>query len=256
VAGGGLEAPVRARMAATPGVEVLGLVEDLPAVLAARADWAGFSCTMPLKRAVLGLCDELDDVARRVSAANTVVISAGRRCGYNTDVAGFAAALREHDVDAVGSALIVGAGATAASAMAAVRQLGAWRATVAVRSPQRAQRLRQLGADLGLTTAVIDLAGLDRAPAATVVVSTIPADAQPPFADALAERAQAVFDVVYHPATTPLLEAAVAAGRTAIGGFDLLLHQAARQVELMTGVEQAPVDAMRAAGVAALAGNA
>jgi shikimate dehydrogenase len=220
-----------------------------------NARWRGLSLTMPLKRAVIDLCDEVDDLAGLLSSANTVVIADGRRRGFNTDVHGFVAAFHEHGVDAIGSALILGGGATAASAMAAVRQLGAWRATVAARSPERASPLLEVGAELGLTTAVIDLAEIDRAPAATVIVSTIPADAQGPLVETLVSRAPTVFDVVYHPSRTALIEAADAAGLTAIGGFDLLLHQAARQVELMTGADEAPLAAMRAAGLAALAGN-
>ena len=71
-------------------------------------------------------------------------------------------------------------------------------------------------------------------------------------ADWLIRSAPVVFDVIYHPVDTPLMMAAEAAGRTAIGGFALLLHQAARQVELMTGAVQAPVEVMREAGIDAL----
>jgi shikimate dehydrogenase len=62
-----------------------------------------------------------------------------------------------------------------------------------------------------------------------------------------------VLDVVYHPWPTPLAQAASRAGAVVVSGFDLLLHQAARQVELMTGVKPAPLEAMRAAGQAELA---
>ncbi|MBA3308964.1 MAG: shikimate dehydrogenase, partial [Nocardioidaceae bacterium] len=60
------------------------------------------------------------------------------------------------------------------------------------------------------------------------------------------------FDVVYHPPDTALLAAVEQRGGRAVGGFELLLHQAARQVELMTGVGAAPVEAMRSAGLATL----
>jgi shikimate dehydrogenase len=65
-----------------------------------------------------------------------------------------------------------------------------------------------------------------------------------------------VLDVVYHPWPTPLAQAASNSGATVVSGFDLLLHQAARQVELMTGVKPAPLEAMRAAGQAELARRA
>jgi shikimate dehydrogenase len=85
------------------------------------------------------------------------------------------------------------------------------------------------------------------------VVSTLPAGAQGEVATgALAALAPLVFDVVYAPARTPLMQAALSGGGQAIGGFALLLHQAVRQVELMTGVDAVPVDAMRSAGLEAL----
>jgi shikimate dehydrogenase len=88
-----------------------------------------------------------------------------------------------------------------------------------------------------------------------LLVSTVPAGA----ADFYAERAwdsrpapAAVLDVVYAPWPTPLAQAAAKSGAIVVSGFDLLLHQAARQVELMTGHEPAPLAAMRAAGEAEL----
>jgi len=88
-----------------------------------------------------------------------------------------------------------------------------------------------------------------------LLVSTVPAGA----ADFYAERAwdsrltpAAVLDVVYAPWPTPLAQAAAKSGAVVVSGFDLLLHQAARQVELMTGHEPAPLTSMRAAGEAEL----
>ncbi|MGH3424549.1 MAG: hypothetical protein ACRDO8_07465, partial [Nocardioidaceae bacterium] len=85
------------------------------------------------------------------------------------------------------------------------------------------------------------------------VVSTIPATAQEGLASVgLAARAGVVCDVTYDPPRTPLLTAAERAGVPAIGGFELLVQQAALQVQLMTGAAQAPLEAMRRAGLAAL----
>ena len=91
-----------------------------------------------------------------------------------------------------------------------------------------------------------------------LLISTVPAGA----ADLFIERTlfsrtppMTVMDVVYHPWPTPLAQAAAAAGGIVASGFALLLHQAAAQVELMTG-KPAPLEAMRAAGEAELAGRA
>ncbi|MGW1148223.1 shikimate dehydrogenase, partial [Streptomyces sp. NPDC002454] len=76
--------------------------------------WAGLSLTMPLKRAVIPLLDEVSDTAAAVEAVNTVVLTEdGRRTGDNTDVPGMVAALRERGVETVDSAAVLGAGATA-----------------------------------------------------------------------------------------------------------------------------------------------
>ncbi len=115
----------------------------LPALLAGCGPgWAGLSLTMPLKRAVLPLLDLTDPLAREVGAANTVVFAAGERHGHNTDVPGMITALTEAGITgAPATVLILGGGATACSALAAVRGLGAARATAAVRDPARAADL-------------------------------------------------------------------------------------------------------------------
>src|SRR6516164_7324334 len=113
----------------------------LPALLAGCGpDWAGLSLTMPLKRVVLPLLDSLDPLGAEVGAANTVVFGAGQRHGHNTDVPGMIAALAEAGVTGLpgpATVLILGGGATACSALAAARGLGAARATAAVRDPAR-----------------------------------------------------------------------------------------------------------------------
>jgi shikimate dehydrogenase len=231
-------------------------------------DWAGLSLTMPLKRAVLPLLDEAESLVAEVGAANTVIFDGGRRHGYNTDVPGMIAALAERlparEDGRPGSlaglargsdpaALILGAGATACSALAAVRGLGIAGATVAVRDPRRAGTLQAAAERLGLAVRLVSFDDLGvRAPG--LLVATTPAGA----ADAYSQRIEAgvlspriVLDVVYHPWPTRLAAAAERSGAAVAGGFALLLHQAARQFELMTG-QPAPLEAMRAAGLAAL----
>jgi shikimate dehydrogenase len=227
----------------------------LPALLAGCGpDWAGLSLTMPLKRAVLPLLEDTDPVAREVGAANTVVFAGGERHGHNTDVPGMIAALTEAGLAGpVATVLIVGGGATACSALAAVRGLGAARATAAVRDPARAGDLlaaaRRLAVPVTLTP--FDQPAV-RAP--DLLISTVPAGAANFYAERISRGDLAprhLLDVVYHPWPTALAAAAGRAGVTVAGGFAMLLHQAAGQVALMTG-KQAPVEAMRAAGLAAL----
>jgi shikimate-5-dehydrogenase len=227
----------------------------LPAVLdGCGPGWAGLSLTMPLKRAVLALLDEADPLARAVGAANTVVFSGGRRHGHNTDVPGMIAALAEAGVTRPAPAvLILGAGATACSAVAAAQGLGAAQVTVAVRDPARAQDLLAAAARLGVAVTLTDF----ESPAVTapdVLISTVPAGAADIYANriTLADLVPGyLLDVVYHPWPTPLAAAAHQAGIPVASGDALLLHQAADQVTLMTG-HPAPLPAMRQALASAL----
>jgi shikimate 5-dehydrogenase len=242
----------------------------LPGLLASCGpDWAGLSLTMPLKQAVLPLLDRTDPVAAGVGAANTVVFGDGGRHGYNTDVPGMIAALAGTGLAGTGlagtglagtgppgdrlSALILGAGATACSALAAARGLGLRAVTVAARDHARAAALHAAAGRLGMTAHLTSYDLLDGRP--DLVISTVPAGAADGVAERIAHgalRPRFLLDVVYHPWPTRLAVAAAAAGAAVAGGFDLLLHQAAGQVELMTG-QPAPLAAMRTAGLAALA---
>jgi shikimate dehydrogenase len=228
----------------------------LPGLLASLGpDWAGLSLTMPLKRAVLPLLDHAEPLAAAVGAANTVILKDGQRLGFNTDVAGLVAAMRTAGIKPEGNVVVLGGGATACSALAAVRETGTSDVTVAVRARRRAEPLLAVAARLGVT---VRFADLDAGPLASrrwdVLISTIPATAATGVAGLVttgALTARAVVDVGYDPWPTPLAAAAAGAGSVVISGYELLVHQAVGQVELMTG-RQAPVAAMRTAGLAEL----
>ncbi|KDN86941.1 shikimate dehydrogenase [Kitasatospora cheerisanensis] len=218
------------------------------------AAWAGLSLTMPLKRAILPLLDTVSDGAQAVGAVNTVVFGPdGRRHGDNTDVPGLLNALRERGVERVESAAVLGAGATASSALAALGQICDGEVTVYVRSAERAAEMRELGEKLGVAVGVADWADGVRALAGPLTVSTTPAGATDAFAAQLTGTPGVLFDVLYHPWPTALAGACLERGGTVLGGLDLLVHQAVLQFERFTGVERGPLAEMRAAGEAALA---
>ncbi|MFG1710065.1 shikimate dehydrogenase [Nonomuraea sp. M3C6] len=217
-----------------------------------RDAWAGLSLTMPLKRAVLPLLDTVSELAVEVGGANTVVFRDGLRHGDNTDVYGIERALAEAGVPAPRSATVLGGGATAASALAALRNLGLYSVTLLVRDPARAGETVAVAERLGVALAVETLDKLDARTRVDLVVSTLPGGAADAFADRLA-RVPALFDVVYSPWPTSAAAAVRAAGGVVVGGFAMLLHQAVRQVELMTARTDVAVEAMRAAGEAELA---
>lgn len=220
-------------------------------------EWRGLSLTMPLKREALTLVDRLTDRARLAGGVNTVVLDDGARVGDNTDLPGAAAAVRERTSRPLASAAIIGGGATAASVGLALVDLGVTRIELLVRDAARAADtiavLRSHPTGVDVRTAALDGPGdLAHDLAADVVVSTVPAAAQTAELVARCEAVPVVFEALYDPWPTPLSAAAQASGRVLVGGLDLLVHQAALQFELFTGVA-APLAVMRDAGERALA---
>ncbi|MFB9508090.1 shikimate dehydrogenase [Streptomyces aurantiacus] len=217
-------------------------------------EWAGLSLTMPLKRAVIPLLDTISDTAASVEAVNTVVFTQdGRRAGDNTDIPGIVAALRERGIEQVESAAILGAGATASSALAALARVCTGEVVAYVRSEERAAEMRQWGERLGIEVRTAHWSDAERALRAPLVIATTPAGATDALAAAVPERPATLFDVLYDPWPTDLAARWSAYGGAVVSGLDLLVHQAVLQVEQMTGLAPAPVGVMRAAGEKSLA---
>ena len=214
--------------------------------------WRGLSLTMPLKRTVMPMLDDADPWARLSGSANTVLLNHGALTGYNTDIPGAIAALRERVPGPFTEAVVLGGGATAASMLLALGELGCQHARLLVREPSRATETLQVVEAFERGPAVTVGTLGDPVGEADLVVSTIPAVAQTKWLVKSADPCPVVFEVVYDPWPTPLAAAALVSGRILISGLDLLINQAALQVALMTK-QTAPVAAMRAAGEGALA---
>ena len=222
--------------------------------------WAGLSLTMPLKVEALRHMDVIEPLARSLGAVNTVLVQRVgdtlSLVGANTDVHGVVAALEEAGVARVSSAVILGGGATATSAMAALAQLGCTAPIIAVRSRARAAGLMAAQAATGLQPVFVDFEeAADVLERAEVVVSTVPIEAGRAVGERLRSVAQGavLLDVIYHPPVTPLAESWAAAGGRVVPGVRMLLHQAGEQVRLMTG-RPAPLKEMDAALVSHLSG--
>jgi shikimate dehydrogenase len=201
---------------------------------------------------VLPLLDEVSERSRQAGAANTVVPLDGRLVGHNTDVPGIAAALRERLATTPARAVVLGGGATAASTLLGLADLGCSDVSLVVRDESRAAET-VAAADRHPRGPRVDVRRFGSVPVeCDVLVSTIPAAAQDDTVLAWVDGSGAVFDVVYDPWPTPLARAAERSGRVLVSGLDLLVHQAVRQVKLMTGADEAPLDAMRDAGRRAL----
>lgn len=236
-------------------VEAAGLAAFLSTL---DDSWVGLSLTMPLKVEAVRHMDFVEPLAKSLGAVNTVLrqptAAGGPLTGVNTDVPGIVAAFREAGLESADRAVILGGGATATAAVAAIAALGCAAPVVAVRERARAGGLLRAASKLGVEPRLIDIADAPQALArAEAVVSTIPASAGEALASLVepTDRTAFLLDAVYDPLVTPLGAAWVSAGGTAIGGVRMLLHQAAEQVRLMTG-QVAPIAAMNAALVSQL----
>ncbi|GHD32977.1 shikimate dehydrogenase [Nocardiopsis kunsanensis] len=218
------------------------------------ADWAGLSLTMPLKRRAMELADRVSPTARAVGGANTLVRSGdGSWDAHNTDVEGITTALTEAGIKAPSRCLVLGGGATAASALAALRELDVGGpVTLLARDVGRTGEVSEAARRLGLALEVAPLETLEERLDTDLVVSTLPSGAADRHREALAASRTDLFDVVYAPWPTEAARAVAGRGGRVVGGFPMLLHQAAAQVRLMTGRTDVPVEAMRAAGEAEL----
>lgn len=191
--------------------------------------WRGLSLTMPLKKVAHDTADVLDAHARLTGAVNTLLFGEQLR-GFNTDVGGIVDAFTHAGVDMVSSARILGAGATAASALAACGELGAESVEVRARRPTSAERLRRIGAELSVDVTVVPF----DAPAADVdaTIATLPSGTV--LDSTVSGRLSAAGGVLFEAAYAPWPSALAAGWRDAkvISGFEMLLHQAVRQIRI------------------------
>lgn len=219
--------------------------EQLPGVVGGFGpEWVGVSVTMPGKFAALRFADERTARAEQVGSANTLVRTPRGWRADNTDIDGVAGALGQ----ASGQALVAGSGGTAPAAVVGLATLGVTGITVLARNPDKAARLIDLGARVGVSTTYcgLDDGALTEAVAgAQVLVSTLPADVAARYAGTFA-AIPVLLDAIYNPWPTPLAAAVQAAGGRVVSGLQMLLHQAFTQVEQFTGMP-APREAMTCA---------
>lgn len=214
----------------------------------------GLGISMPHKLAVMRWLDELDPLAARIGAVNTVVHDDGRLVGHNTDAWGAVAALREIRDPRGARVLVLGAGGAARAVVFGLVDAGAV-VTVANRSVARGQELVEAaGAAASIPWQEVEAAtaGHDVVINATTVGMEAPGEPPGLPLPASALRPDlVVMDIVYKPIETALVRAARAAGAATVHGGRMLLHQAGRQFALYTR-RDAPLDAMDAALRAAI----
>jgi 3-dehydroquinate dehydratase/shikimate dehydrogenase len=224
-------------------------VRDLPDFIAAIEPFqiAGFSVTLPHKERILRYLDECDTLAAEIGAVNTVVVRAGKLCGYNTDFTGVLRAIERRLPLSSSSVLLVGAGGAArAAAFALARAGGA--VSIWARRPQRACALaRAIGGE------AIDRREIARR-SFDAIVNCTPVGMHPGGGSPLESRelnCRLVMDLIYRPLKTELLHHAERRGIETISGVDMFVAQGVAQWELWMG-ESAPKTVMRRVVLAAL----
>lgn len=186
-------------------------------------DFKGLNVTIPYKRTVIPLCDEVEPQAAAIGAVNTIVNRDGRLMGYNTDIDGLIYLARRTGVDMAGKKVVIlGSGGTSHTAQAAARALGAGEIVVVSRR----------GAD--------NYENLFRHADARVLINTTPVGMYPRCGQAAVDLSDfphltGVLDVVYNPLRTALILAAEERGIPCSGGLPMLVAQAWRAAELFTG---------------------
>lgn len=194
-------------------------VEDL----FARRAFQGLNVTIPYKRTVMPLCDEIDPRAAAIGAVNTVVNRNGRLTGYNTDIDGFLYMARRAGVDMTGKKVVIlGSGGTSRTARAAAGELGVREIITVSRH----------GED--------NYQNLSRHADAQVLVNTTPVGMYPNWGQSPVSlesfpALEGVLDVVYNPLRTALLLQAEERGLPCSCGLPMLVAQAKRAAELFTG---------------------
>ncbi len=197
------------------------------------ASWRGLSLTMPLKGVACAAAQELDRRAQLTGAVNTLLLDPTGPRGFNTDVGGIVRALADEGVTSARRARIVGAGATATSALVALSELGTTEVDVVARRPEAVASLAALGRTLGVDVTATPFAASDLR-SVPVTIATLPGDAPVPdaAANALADAGGLLLDVVYGHWPTVLSSAWDRAGARAVSGLGMLLHQALLQVRV------------------------
>lgn len=212
----------------------------------------GMSVTLPFKSEVLPYLDDVDEVAEKTGAVNTIVNNNGRLIGYNTDALGALKALQDV-VDLSGmSCLLIGAGGAARAIGFILKQEGV-RLTIANRSPERGMELAR-----SLQSPFVPLGDLTKMDA-DILVQTTPVGMYPhteecPVPEHLLKEGTVVMDIIYNPMETKLLKRAADHGCKTVNGLSMFIHQGAEQFRLWTGVEP-PLKEMTSAVKEALEGE-
>ena len=228
-----------------PEAELKESIESLRSI-----NIAGFNVTSPHKASIMRYLDELEGTAKKAAAVNTVNNIEGIFRGYNTDVHGFIEPLRKRQVDFRGMyVLLLGAGGAARAVVAALsEQKSIAKVVISNRDVRRAEELANLGAGLGMKCQATPLAGVqDVSPMCDLIVNatTLGMKNESSVIDYHhIQKGCIVYDMIYRPLVTDLIENAKYAQASVVYGYEMLIEQGAKAFEIWTGLP-APRDAMK-----------
>jgi len=213
---------------------------------------SGFNVTIPHKVDILRYMEMLDPTARKANAVNTVHIAGGRLVGFNTDVQGFIEPINRRRISLNGmKILLIGSGGAARAIVAALSdQAGISNLVIANRTSNNARDLVTLASNLGLKADFATLENLGvLALKSDLIINSTPLVSnfrQSRLDHEHIRRDSVVYDIVYVPMVTNLLEQARIAKASVIYGYEMLLAQGAKAFEIWTGLD-APVGVMKKA---------
>lgn len=212
----------------------------------------GLSVTMPGKPEAYALGAEADETSRRLGISNTLIRTGQQWRAENHDVHGIVAALRDHGADRPVTGAVLGSGATALSALAALSELGVQSVLLSARSAHKLAPLEELAAAHGLTVQQVPWEEHHEVLTAEVVVSALAIDGARAVAEQWRSRPElsipgVLLDVLYDPWPAPIADVIQRAGGEIADGLEMLAHQADMQLRSMLAVPAAPVPEMLAA---------
>jgi len=227
------------------------------AVAAIRAlGLQGVNVTIPFKRAILPYLDECSGEAALAGSVNTIVNRAGHLIGHGTDGEGFMRSLREAGIpDLAGwKVCLLGTGGAALAIASRLSREGVAGLTLVTRGERDLNWPHEIDVRQRLTYDAL-AADPDALTGCDLLINTTPLgmkpwdDAMPAVPLTILRPGLIVYDLIYNPARTRLMETAERCGARVLGGLSMLVHQGAAAFEIWTG-RPAPIQAMKAAAEA------
>lgn len=211
-----------------------------------RNNFQGLSVTMPLKVEAIEVSDQVTPLAKLLNSANTLLINDQAILAGNTDVIGIRDAIKQNIKKNFSSCTIIGTGATARSALAAVKALKIDKISVVGRSEENLANIRNLASLLKVQVKTHPFNELMVTMDTDLVINTVPKGVMDEFAMLIPSRPKVLLEVNYSPWPSALAREWLLRNGRVVSGLEMLLYQGVKQFEIFTK-RKAPIKVMRAA---------